>query len=182
MLRAAEQWARDKGLPKEFADPAGYLTFVMVTGRDPLEELVNATDGDDSPFKVLLRKVEKAIAEELVPNITEEEAKKLRREHEKWVALEDRLKNRGWVPLKTRLAIAKVLMPFVHHRLATVEVTGGDGGPVKWQEAANKLTFNGAGMRGFMERMARQAAAQMGTTGDSHIIESGSQTGSNEPS
>ncbi len=125
-------------------------------------------------------KVPNATTEAAIPNITEEEAKKREKEAKKWQAVEDKLRDRGWVPLKTRLAIAKVLMPYVHHRLATVEVTGADGGPVKWSEAANKMAMTGAGVRGFMEKMARQTAAEMGVSGDSHILPSGTQTGSKE--
>lgn len=164
LYAAAKKWAQALELPKEFADPSGYLQWVLLTGRDPLEGLINRTDGDKSPFLALIKEIALVIESgETVPKLP-------RKDREVYEHLEDKLRARGWVPLKTRLAIAKILMPYYHHRLASVEVTGAEGGPVKWQEAASKMAMSDAGVRGMAEAFARRAASGMGTQSDSHII------------
>lgn len=178
--RYAELLAKANGLNAMLADPAGYLLYVMTTGRDPLEKLIDRVDGAQSPFKSLLGKVAEVLEQDkepssrqpTIPNVTPPPVLVDKNGNIIHEALEERLKERGWVPLKMRLAIGKVLMPFVHHRLASIEVTGAEGAPIKWQEAASKIALSGPGIRGVMENLAKRAAADMGTQSDSHIIKS----------
>lgn len=177
LRKYSELLARANGLDIMLADPAGYLHYVMETGRDPLEQLIDRKDGKHSPFQGILDRVAVQMAADqemgrpaaetpdpavpTLPNTTKPPTMVDKQGRIIFEALEDKLKERGWVPLKTRLAIAKVLMPYEHNRLAQVEDKSPEGKPRDWANAAKSAEKTGPSIRGMMESLAQRASDEM---------------------
>lgn len=129
-LRAYNEELRKRG-GLSFNDPAEMLSYILMTGKDPLAPLMNAELGEQSPYAEA--------------NMTESGADGVIRHVNRFVDLE------------TRIDVARILLPFVRPKLnhATSDAEDNEG---TWVDEARKAQMMGEDpdVRRLMEKIVQK--------------------------